>query len=84
MFGVKQSEEQQILTAQVDPLEWKQEVDRVYVELANITKEVQLIVSRKGGGISKFMADEDEDIEECRRHIELIIEECGEIKKAST
>jgi hypothetical protein len=40
MFGVKPNEENQILTACVDPLEWKQEVDRMYVELANISKEV--------------------------------------------
>ena len=43
-----------------------------------------MIASRKGGGVSKFIQDDDEDIEECRRHIELIVEECNEIKKAST
>lgn len=46
------------------------------------------IVSRysSGGGGANvaFLIDEDDDIEECRRHIELIIDMCQEIKRAST
>lgn len=44
-----------------------------------------MIVNRKGGPAgAKYMTDEDEDIEEFRRHVDLIIEECHDIKSNST
>jgi hypothetical protein len=43
-----------------------------------------MIIARKGSGISKIISDDDEEIEEFRRHIELIIDECKEIKNACT
>ena len=68
-------EEDQILETKIDPLEWKQEIDRVYRELVKIEQEVE--IARKQGG------DGDGAGEECRRHIELIVEMCKDIKGAS-
>jgi hypothetical protein len=48
-------------------------MDRVYQDLDNIEKDILLLKLRGGGELS-------EDIEECRRHIELIIELCTDIK----
>ena len=36
-------EDEQIIEARFDPLEWKQEVDRVFLDLANIEKELEVI-----------------------------------------
>ena len=71
--GVEDSdnEENQILEARVDPLEWKQEIDRVYGDLDNIHKEI--VVLKKQG-------DTGYEFEEGRRHIELIIEMCADIR----
>lgn len=69
-------DEDKIIEAKFDPLEWKQEVDRVYMELVNIEKDLELIKTRGGGSLL------DEDIEEGRRHIELIIDLCQDIKKS--
>ena len=70
--------EDQIIEAKCDPLEWKQEIDRVYTDLINIEKDMELIKTGQAGGGSLL----DEDIEECRRHTELIIELCHDIKKS--
>jgi len=44
-----------------------------------------MIINRKGGNEgAKFLNDEDEDIEEYRRHLDLIVDECNEIKSNST
>jgi hypothetical protein len=45
----------------------------VYYDLDNIEKEMELIRTRGKGDLT-------EDFEECRRHIELIIELCKDIK----
>ena len=66
-------EEEQILEARFDPVEWKAEVNHVYSDLVQIEKDLELI---KQGGLL------DDDIEECRRHIELIIELCKDIQGA--
>ncbi len=66
-------EEDQIIQAKIDPDEWKREVERVYQDLDNIEKDVLLIRQRGTGELS-------DDIEECRRHIELIIELCTDVK----
>jgi chromosome segregation ATPase len=58
-------------------LEWKQEIDRVYRELVKIEQEVE--IARKQGGDG----DGNSVGEECRRHIELIVEMCKDIKGAS-
>ena len=65
------NEDKQILEARVDPLEWKQEIDRVYLDLDMIHKEI--VVLKKQG-------DTGHEFEECRRHIELIIEMCQDIR----
>jgi len=31
------------LETKIDPLEWKQEIDRVYRDLANIEKEIEIL-----------------------------------------
>jgi len=67
-------EEDKILEAKVDPLEWKLELDSVFRDLNNIEKELEVL--RKEGG-------SDEDFEECRRHIELIIDLCADIRDSS-
>lgn len=71
---MEKREDDEILQAQIDPEEWKREVERVYGDLDNIEKDVQLIKQRGGG-------DSSEDMGECRRHIELIIELCKDIKE---
>ena len=38
----EKAEENQILEAQLDPLEWRLEVETVYKELQNIEKEIEL------------------------------------------
>jgi len=67
-------EEYKILEACIDPLEWKLEIDRVYQELANLEKDIEIMVKNGGSGGS------GESFEECRRHIELIIEMCNDIR----
>lgn len=64
-------EEERILYTGIDPLEWKQEIDRVYKDLVNIEKEIEVL--KNSGG-------DDADFEECRRHIELIIDMCNDIR----
>ena len=38
-------EDEQIIEARFDPLEWKQEVDRVFLDLANIEKRRERVGS---------------------------------------
>jgi hypothetical protein len=71
------AEENAILEARIDPLEWKQEMDRVFKELTDVEKEVE-IAKREGGDASSA------DYEEYRRHLELVLDLCTEIKDAST
>lgn len=56
----------------MDPLEWKQELDRVYKHLINIEKEVE-VAKREGGDVMCS------DYEEYRRHLELILDMCQDI-----
>ena len=58
--------------ARFDPVDWRTELDRVYGELVSIEKEIQL-ANGMGGSLP-------EEIEECRRHYDLIEEMCREIK----
>lgn len=37
-------EEQKILETRIDPLEWKQEIDRVYRDLSNLEKDIEILV----------------------------------------
>ena len=67
-------EDERILETKIDPLEWKQELDRVYRDLVNIEKEIEVLKNQGG---------DDADFEECRRHCELIIEMCRDIKGSS-
>lgn len=67
-------EEDKILETKIDPLEWKQEIDRVYRDLVNIEKEIEILKNQGG---------DDADFEECRRHIELILEMCSDIRQSS-
>lgn len=69
-------EEEQIIEARFDPVDWKQEVDRVYLDLANIEKEIELIKTQGGNSL------DDQGIEDCRRHCELIVELCEDIKES--
>jgi len=64
------------LETKIDPLEWKQEIDRVYSDLVNIEKDIE-VLRKQGDGSS------GEDFEDCRRHIELIIEMCNDIRQSS-
>lgn len=63
------------MEAGLDPLEWRIEVDAVYKELLNIEKEIELSRQRGHGLL-------DDDIEEHRRHLEMIIELCKEIQES--
>jgi hypothetical protein len=72
---MEKPEDDAIIEAQIDPLEWNKEVDRVYIDLVNIEKEIEIL--KKTGG------DNTNDFEDCRRHLELIIEMCHDIKESS-
>ena len=67
-------EDERILETRIDPLEWKQEIDRVYRDLVNIEKEIEVM---------KTQGDDNADYEEFRRHFELIIEMCKDIRGSS-
>lgn len=71
----EKAEENQILQAALDPLEWRLEVEAVYKELVNIEKELDLSNQRGQGTL-------DDEIEEHRRHLEMIIELCHEIQSS--
>ena len=58
-----------MLEARLDPLEWRLEVETVYRDLLNIEKEIEL-QRQRGQGIL------DDEIEEHRRHLDMIIECC--------
>lgn len=64
-----------VLETRIDPLEWKQEIDRVYNDLNNIEKEIE--VARKEGGDSG-----NADYDEYRRHVDLILEMCDDVKQS--
>ena len=66
-------EEDEIIEGKIDPQEWRRELDRVYQDLDNIEKDLQLINLRGQN-------DMTDDVEECRRHIELIVEMCRDIR----
>ena len=68
----------QILEGKIDPGEWKKEVERVYLDLDNIEKDIEL--NRQRGNGAKGGSGVEDDVEECRRHIEMIIELCKDIK----
>lgn len=73
LYDMEKPEDDQIIEAKIDPEEWRKEVDRVYQDLDNIERDIELIKIRGSGDMS-------EEIEECRRHIELIIDLCKDIK----
>jgi hypothetical protein len=77
-YNMEKNEDDQILMGRIDPIEWKAEIDRVYSEMINIEKDMELIKMRGGG-----LGGDDEDIEQCRKHIELIVEMCYEIKQST-
>ncbi len=54
-------------------MEWKVEVDRVFMDLVAIEKDLELIKQRGGRSLT-------EDIEECKRHTEMIMETCFDIQ----
>lgn len=74
MYDMEKPEDDQIIEAKIDPEEWRREVDRVYKDLDNIEKDIELIKTRGSGDLS-------EEVEECRRNIELIIDLCKDIKE---
>ena len=77
----KDQVDHEILEGKIDPSEWKKELERMYIDLDNIEKEIELSKQRGSGGIKGVnLGAIDQGVEECRRHIELIIELCKEIK----
>lgn len=71
-YILEKEEDDQILEGKIDPIEWRKELDRVEGDLENIEKDIELGKLRGQVG--------DDDIEECRRHIEVIIDLCRDIK----
>lgn len=72
----EKAEENKIMQAGLDPLEWRLEVDTVYKDLINIEKEIELSRQRGAGLL-------DEEIEDHRRTLEMIVELCKEIQGSS-
>ena len=64
-----------ILEGKIDPIEWRREIDRVYGDLDGIEMEIEL--NKQRGQLTGIY---DDDVEECRRHIELIIDLCKDVK----
>ena len=60
IFKIEKRDEDQIIEGKIDPEEWQKEYDRVYGELDNIEKDVELNKQRGAIGIV------DNDVEECR------------------
>lgn len=77
----KDQVDHEILEGKIDPSEWKKEIDRMYQDLDNIEKEIELSKQRGTAGIQGVnLGSIDQGVEECRRHIELIVELCNDIK----
>jgi hypothetical protein len=74
LYDLDKPDDELIMEGKIDPVDWKREIDRVEVDLDNIEKEIELIRTRGKGDLT-------EDFEECRRHIELIIELCKDIQE---
>ena len=55
-------------------------MDKVYGQLTNIEEEIE-ILKKQGGDLGGAYSLNQH--EECRRHIELIIEMCQDIKQSS-
>lgn len=68
-------DEQKILETKIDPLDWRQEVEKVYGHLQNIEKELEIII--------KQGSENDDEFDEFRRHLELVIELCEDIRESS-
>ena len=68
--------EDKIIEARIDAVDWRAELDRVYADLVAIEKDTQLAMGY-GGGLP-------DEIEDCRRHYELIEEMCREIRSTVT
>ena len=64
------------MQAALDPLEWRLEVDAVYKELLNIEKDIEL-QRQRGAGVL------DDEVEEYRRHLDMIIDCCQDIRNTS-
>jgi hypothetical protein len=67
-------EEYRILETKIDPLEWKQEVERVFRHLESIEKEVEIALKQGSSNEGGF--------EEYRRHLDLILEMCEDIRES--
>jgi multidrug resistance efflux pump len=53
-----------MIEARFDPVDWRAELERVYLDLAEIEKDM-MQARNQGGGMS-------EDVEEFKRHMDLI------------
>ena len=42
LYELEKDEEDQILEGKIDPLDWRKEIDRVYQDLDNIEREIEL------------------------------------------
>ena len=74
VYDMEKPEDDQIIEGKIDPEEWRKEIDRVYSDLDNIERDIELIKTRGSGDVTS-------ELEECRRHIELIIDLCKDIKE---
>lgn len=70
-YQLVKEEEDQILEGKIDPIDWLKELDRVDGELDGIQKEIDL---------NRLRGTDFEELEECRRHLELVVDLCREIK----
>ena len=46
MYDLEKKEDEQIIEGKIDPQEWKREIERVYKDLDNIERDLQLIRTR--------------------------------------
>ena len=59
----------------MDSVEWRAEIERVYHQLVEIERDMEICRGTDTGM--------GEDIEECRRHVDCIVEMCGDIKMSA-
>ena len=72
----EKAEEDQIIEAKTDPVEWHREVENLEGALRAVSKDIELAKERGRGALG-------DEIEEHRRHVDLIIDLCQDLRRSS-
>jgi len=77
VFHIHKREEEHMIEGDIEPEEWKRECERVEDDLIEMEKELAMAKSLGAA------PNGDGDFEECRNHVNIIIDLCNDIKEAS-